>query len=728
MPRKKARKRPLKKSTAKQKGSSKKQSTAMSQFMRGFPIGRGLPSGELTPRSRVGDARSYLEALKQNEHLAVNVLRLVSAFMFTPWHIEDKKKDGQIVEEGPVVDLFRNPNEFMTWSEFIETEVLHFVLVEAFIKLERTSIGGQPTELWPLGPDRTAPIPDKDKFISGYEFKAGTKTLIFKPEEVVHIKRAHPTNLWRGLGTVEAAERLFNVDIAMAEYVWRYFINATQTYNMFTTEGKLSKGAWDRFEAELMEMHSGVGNAHRPIVLENGMKFAPQSGSPRETDYQVSRQQTEKSIRSLTGMTPMRSGDFGNANRATAYVEDKIFIRDTLTPMQNRFAEKLTTIVEKFIPTGRFVFDTAEADDPETNGTLAGQYVNTGAMSPNDVRERFLKLPRVPNPAMDKYYLPLNLVPVESLSFTPAPAEEPAAEEPDAEEPEPDGEEEETPKPFRTAPEPKRKATPMQVQILRMFLRQRLLGQRRFQPTAAKLFLDQGERMAKKWLRLTGEREFDPINKIELFDQLFNLAAENNIWRGITDSFQVAQMNLAFGNMADVLGYSPDIAFESGAAAFEVKRERLASRVTGINEVTRTKLRKVLAQGIEMGFNPTVIANGDPETGYPGIRGTFTKFSQNRAQLIARTESAGALEQGNTEVYKGVGIATVDVIGCEDSVIVEGQTWGCNSRGIPTAEAEEIVFHPNHLGAIVPNVLVNQSHLAARALLLKARAQHIVQK
>ena len=82
--------------------------------------------------------------------------------------------------------------------------------------------------------------------------------------------------------------------------------------------------------------------------------------------------------------------------------------------------------------------------------------------------------------------------------------------------------------------------------------------------------------------------------------------------------------------------------------------------------------------------------------------------------MIARTESARALDQGNVQVYKNLGVQLCDVIGCEDESIMAGQTYGCNSTNIPLEEAELIEFHPNHKGAIVPQI--TKSKMEVRAL------------
>ncbi len=212
----------------------------------------------------------------------------------------------------------------------------------------------------------------------------------------------------------------------------------------------------------------------------------------------------------------------------------------------------------------------------------------------------------------------------------------------------------------------------------------------------ARFFRTQGELVRQRFL---GQKSIS-----KAIGDLFDPIQDEKAWRIVTAGMFASALQEEFTVTAKLFGFTPEEAFEPGNVRFDRSRLRLASKVTRVSLTTGAKLESVVARGVELGLNPTAIANGAPDLDYPGIRGTFEQFAQNRAQLIARTESARALEQANTSVYKGLGVQICDVIGCEDNTIVPGQKWGCNSRGIPIDEAQTIEFHPNHKGAIVPRL------------------------
>lgn len=92
------------------------------------------------------------------------------------------------------------------------------------------------------------------------------------------------------------------------------------------------------------------------------------------------------------------------------------------------------------------------------------------------------------------------------------------------------------------------------------------------------------------------------------------------------------------------------IAYEGPPAreAIEWAKKHSATLVKGMNEETQRRLANVISQGI---------AN---KRGIPGlardIRGTFVDMTKFRSELIARTETAGALSQSSLDTMADMGI------------------------------------------------------------------------
>ena len=97
------------------------------------------------------------------------------------------------------------------------------------------------------------------------------------------------------------------------------------------------------------------------------------------------------------------------------------------------------------------------------------------------------------------------------------------------------------------------------------------------------------------------------------------------------------------------------------------------------------------------------VKNGMPISEISGqLKDYFSQLKGENAWMatrIARTEASYAWDQAAKLGYSEIGVKTCDVIGCEDN------TGDCNARGIPISDIDNLDFHPNHRGSVVPSII-----------------------
>ena len=655
-------------------------------------------SSERQVQTRAADYNSYLKSLLKNEWVAVALIRITDAIMFNGWKIKVDETDKDVEKTHPAVTLFKNPNPLQTWENFIEELVGHWLLTgNAFIWKRPSVAGGTiPAQLWLLRPDRIKIIPDPVTFIKHYEYSAGSgKPEKFQIKEIVHVRFGNPMDPYFGLGRVGVAERLYDSDIAAAEYMARFWANDASPGSVLEVEGRLHDDTLRHLKESWQEEHSGFRKAHKVAVLEEGLKWKPAGTTPRESSFIQTRKANREGIMGIWGLQPLQAGITEGSNRATAFVQKWLFERGTIQPLLKRLNGSFTLIVKLFGAL-KFEFEELIQEDSVEDAQISGQYFNQGALTPNDIRTIYAGLPRIEgNPAMDKTYFQNGLFAV---------GEEPAAapgqftieEQPDV-----------TPTPDESTNGVEGKlvgprGTPLQRKLLRHYRMRHGVQTHKMRLAIQKFFLAQGKRTIERFLH--GKKSADDI---------FDPVQDDKLWQQTMKRSFMATIQEEFGFTARLLGYTPGsdtLPFEPGSPSFDGPIQRLASKVTHVSETTRAKLREVLDDGIRRGLSPTAIADGAIDQGYFGIRGVFDahwkhgRFAQHRSQLIARTESARAMDQSNVAVYKGLGVQVCDVIGCEDNSIWPGQKYGCNSQNIPIDEANKIQFHPNHTGMVVPRL------------------------
>ena len=715
----------------------------------------GWSRHERGPQTRTGDFRSYIAGLFRSEWAIAGVMRIVDAIMFHEWEIVDGENNTVEDRSLPVYRIFDRPNPVQDWVDFIESILWFWVpLGNAFIWLRPSKFDPTlPAQLWVLWPDSIEIVPDETgRSIREYKVLENGQTYTLPREQVLHIRTGNPVRRHWGLGPMEAAERVFDLDIAAGEYGINYFENDATPGGVLKTSGRLHADTRRALKEDWDEHHRGEHRAHNWTILEEGLDWQTLNQSPREALFLETRKSTREVILAMFGVTPEKVGLLENSNKSTSFVSERSWQRDTIAPKLKRLNRYLTIIAKMFGPYG-FKFEELVQEDAVEDTQIAAGYFNLGAITPNEVRTIYAGLPRIEGvDAMDVTYLPVSAIeagkepPAIGFTVDPsnpgAPAPHPANGNgkakgymplfsPGPRSADDDGasrtggrRKQDEPKPEAVVPPKDRpKGTPVQQRVLRSYRQQQLHQTRVMRRKIAAFFRDQGGRVISRFLNGKGADHAQAA--IVSFNAKKYSEAAELIRKGLEDAFDMTADERAWtvivrGMFGDALVEEYDVTarllripedpekagvpFGPGDPAFDRRVNRLASRVTRVTETTRATLAELVQRGVDLGLSPAQIAEGAPAQGFEGIRGMFEEMSQSRAQLIARTESARALDQANTALFQRIGVQVVDVIGCEDNVIMPGQKYGCNSQGIPAGEAGSIEFHPNHKGAIVPRI------------------------
>ncbi|MDX2187771.1 MAG: hypothetical protein SFV32_12620 [Opitutaceae bacterium] len=128
------------------------------------------------------------------------------------------------------------------------------------------------------------------------------------------------------------------------------------------------------------------------------------------------------------------------------------------------------------------------------------------------------------------------------------------------------------------------------------------------------------------------------------------------------------------------------------------RAQQMAQQVTRVNDTTRQQLSTAIGTAIDEGLTVVEVANR--------LREDFPDIAASRMPTIARTEVSRAIDEGVKQSIKESSVVkTVMVIGCTaiepNGPLFDGKPT-CNITGVPAHRVDELVFHPNHTGALVP--------------------------
>jgi len=277
------------------------------------------------------------------------------------------------VTSHPALEVWSNPNAFYTQDELIEAIQQHYELTgEMWCLLESKSLGTltMPTNLWPLRPDRIAPVKHPYEFISGYVYTMGGEHIPLTKEQVLFERRMNPRDAWRGLSPISSLSTDIAGEKAAARYNTMFFANGAEPGGVIElgVDNVMDDADFDRFKRHWESNHKGYGNAHRVAILEMG-KYSDRKITHKEMEFVGLRTFSRESMMEAYRVSPAMLGHVEDVNRANNQAQAEAFDAKIVVPRLNRIKRMLNT---KFLPRFgalgvgyEFNYDSEATDDPE---------------------------------------------------------------------------------------------------------------------------------------------------------------------------------------------------------------------------------------------------------------------------------------------------------------------------------------------------------------------------
>ncbi|MBO3751544.1 phage portal protein [Streptosporangiaceae bacterium NEAU-GS5] len=251
------------------------------------------------------------------------------------WALWRKAKSGKPEDRTPVtshaaLDLWNSPNDFYTQQDFVETFQQHMELTgEGWWVIARNpAMRSIPLELWPVRPDRIAPVPDPKTFISGYVYTSPDGERVpLELDEVIQLKRPNPADPYRGLGPVQAV--LVDIDSTKYSALWNrnFFLNSAEPGGVIEVPNELGDEQFNQLRDRWREQHRGVAAAHRVAILEGGAKWVDRKFTQRDMQFAELRGVSREIIREAYRFPKPMLGTVEDVNRANADAGEVVFAR-----------------------------------------------------------------------------------------------------------------------------------------------------------------------------------------------------------------------------------------------------------------------------------------------------------------------------------------------------------------------------------------------------------------
>lgn len=242
---------------------------------------------------------------------------------------------------------------------------------------------------------------DPDPLYSGTS-KPGER-LVLDQDDVLHVP-GFGFDGYRGLSPLRYALRMTGaVSLATQEYAARFFANSARPDVYFTTDQKLGPDVVDKLRDQINERHQGPLNAHKPIILTNGLDAKTLTMPVEDLQLLQTRQFQIEEVARIYGIPPFMIGHNEKTTSWGSGVEamGTGFVRYTLRQHLNKFQ---TEINRKLFRTAARVaeFDTWDLERADLSTMMTAFRTAIGAspglkpiMSVNEARG-FMRLKKIP--------------------------------------------------------------------------------------------------------------------------------------------------------------------------------------------------------------------------------------------------------------------------------------------------------------------------------------------
>ena len=312
--------------------------------------------------------------------------------------------------------LHTRPNPEISSYVWRQLSVAHLLLWgNAYSEIEY--LNGEPVAFWPIPPWKVRPKRTK-RGHKWYEITndAGQATTL-PAWKILHFPNV-TLNGMTGMSCIRAGAEAIGLSLAAEEFGARFFGEGANMGGVVEHPGKLSPQAHEGLKKDINEKYTGLGRAHRIMLLEEGMKYQRVGIPPNEAQFLETRKFQVAEIGRLFGISQLHKiGDLERATFSNIEEQNIDFVVDTIRPLIVNMEQEINYKLYAKKPFfAEFVID----------GLLRGNITNRyqsyatarqwGWMNADDIRELENMNP-LPDGQGQIYLVPMNMIPADQAAL-----------------------------------------------------------------------------------------------------------------------------------------------------------------------------------------------------------------------------------------------------------------------------------------------------------------------
>ncbi len=263
-----------------------------------------------------------------------------------PLHLfKREEKDGKVhsslANDLPLHHVLHDrPNKWQTSFEWREMITGHVVLRGNGYSEIVPAPANPVAQLIPLHPDRVTPFRAPDGTIA-YEYRPlNGNARILLQHEMFHLRGLSSDGI-SGMDPISLAREALGISIAAETFGATYFGNGTVIGGVLEHPQKLGDKAYSRLKESWSDRHQGAGKAHKPAILEEGMKWQSIGVEPEKAQFLETRKFQVVEIARMFRVPPHMIADLEHATFTNIEHQGIEFVTHSLMPWLVRWEQAI---------------------------------------------------------------------------------------------------------------------------------------------------------------------------------------------------------------------------------------------------------------------------------------------------------------------------------------------------------------------------------------------------
>lgn len=231
-----------------------------------------------------------------------------------------------------------------------------------------------------------------------YEYGSGMAKVELEPAQLYHVERISLPGHARALSNIRESSVTYGIALAAAQYTSLWFSQGAQVPYLITADGEIASDMADRISQKFRVDHSGIRQAHIPVVTGSNVKLTPTGTNADGAQMLQTLEYVRTCIGSMFGIPSHLLGGIGDkGNVWGANHEEQMQSMEDFT-----YAAYVTPIQEAFsdlLPGGLKAAWPLTLIQPNLlNLATSVQFISqSNSMTPNEVRAMYWGLPPLPD-------------------------------------------------------------------------------------------------------------------------------------------------------------------------------------------------------------------------------------------------------------------------------------------------------------------------------------------